>query len=191
MENHLLEWFPTNPGLAAAISIGLNIIVAITGVLPSTFITIGTVGVFGFKIGLFILIIGEASGAIVSFFLYRKGLYKLFSAYPKINNIEKNKFLFRLKNTKGITAFFIVILLRILPFVPSGAVTITAALSKIGLFSFSIASTLGKIPAMFIEAYSVSYVLNLKSELQFGLIIFVVILFLFYLLWERKKNINK
>jgi uncharacterized membrane protein YdjX (TVP38/TMEM64 family) len=191
MESYLLEWFPTNPGLAAVISIGLNIMVAIIGVLPSAFITIGTVGIFGFKIGLFILIIGEASGAIVSFLLYRKGLYKLFSTYPKINNMEKNKFLCRLKNTKGITAFFIVILLRILPFVPSGAVTITATLSKMGLFSFSIASTLGKIPAMFIEAYSVSYVLNLKPELQIGLIIFVVILFLFYLLWERKKKITE
>lgn len=185
MENPLLEWFPSNPGLAALISIGLNIIIAIIGVLPSAFITVGTVIFFGFKMGLIILIAGEAAGGIVSFILYRKGLHKL-STYPRFK--MGNKYINRLKNTDGLTAFFIVILLRILPFVPSGAVTLTAALSKMGLLTFSIASTLGKIPALFIEAYSVSYVLNLKTEWQISVIIFVVALFLFYLFWKRSKG---
>lgn len=186
VENPLLEWFPSNPGLATLISIGLNIIIAITGVLPSAFITIGTVSFFGLKMGLIILIAGEAAGAIVSFILYRKGLHKL-STYPRFNKID-NKLIHRLKNTDGVTASFIVILLRVLPFVPSGAVTLTAALSKMRLITFSIASTIGKIPALFMEAYSVSYVLDLKTEWQLGVIIFVVALFLFYLFWKRKKG---
>lgn len=185
MEDLLLEWMPTNPILAAFISIGLNIIVAITGVLPSAFITVGTVSVFGFKMALLILILGEAAGAIVSFILYRKGLHKLLSK-PKINRKE-NKFLRRLKNTDGMTAFFIVVLLRIIPFVPSGVVTLTAALSKMKLTSFSVASTLGKIPALFVEAYSVSQVLSLQTEWQIGLILVMIILFLFYLVWKRRN----
>jgi uncharacterized membrane protein YdjX (TVP38/TMEM64 family) len=186
MEYSLFEWIPTNPFLAAFISIGLNILVAITGVLPSAFITVGTVGLFGFKLALLILIIGEAAGAIVSFVLYRKGVHKLLSK-PKMNKKEKN-FLQKLKNTDGMSAFFIVVLLRIIPFVPSGIVTLTAALSKMGLIAFSIASTLGKIPALVVEAYSVSKVLTLQTEWQVGLILVVVILFLFYLLWKRKQN---
>jgi uncharacterized membrane protein YdjX (TVP38/TMEM64 family) len=185
MEDLLLEWMPTNPILAAFISIGLNIIVAITGVLPSAFITVGTVSVFGFKMALLILILGEAAGAIVSFILYRKGVHKLLSK-PKINRKE-NKFLRRLKNTDGMTAFFIVVLLRIIPFVPSGIVTLTAALGKMKLISFSVASTLGKIPALFVEAYSVSQVLTLQTEWQIGLILVMIILFLFYLVWKRRN----
>jgi uncharacterized membrane protein YdjX (TVP38/TMEM64 family) len=185
MEDLLLEWMPTNPILAAFISIGLNIIVAITGVLPSAFITVGTVSVFGFKMALLILILGEAVGAIVSFILYRKGVHKLLSK-PKINRKE-NKFLRRLKNTDGMTAFFIVVLLRIIPFVPSGIVTLTAALGKMKLISFSVASTLGKIPALFVEAYSVSQVLTLQTEWQIGLILVMIILFLFYLVWKRRN----
>jgi uncharacterized membrane protein YdjX (TVP38/TMEM64 family) len=186
----LLESFPDNIGLNSLISIGLNVLIAVTGVLPSTFITIGTISVLGFKTGLIILIVGEAAGAIVSFILYRKGLYKLFSTYPKINNME-NKFLKRLRNIDGMEALFTVFLLRILPFVPSGAVTLTATLSKLGFLPFSIASTIGKIPSLIIEAYSVAYFFDLKSEWQIGLTFFIVILFLIYLLWKRKKETNK
>ena len=33
------------------------------------------------------------------------------------------------------------------------------------LFSFSVASTIGKIPALFVEAYSVSHILNLPNRM--------------------------
>ncbi len=184
MMDSLFDWFPNHWLLIALLSIGLNIVIAIIGVLPSAFITAGTVGFFGFKAGLIILIIGEAAGAIVSFILYRKGVHKL-STYPKINSFE-NKFLGRLKSTGGMTAFWTVILLRIIPFVPSGAVTLTAALSKMKLFSFSIASTLGKIPALWVEAYSINHVLNLPFEWQLAIIFIVLILFLSCLLWKRR-----
>lgn len=182
----MIDWFPTNPILVAIISVALNVVVAISGVLPSAFITVGTVGILGFKFGVIILIVGEAIGAYVSFNLYRKGLHKL-STYPKIRN-KKNKFLQRLEKTSEIHAFFLIIFLRVLPFIPSGAVTLVAALSNIRLFSFSIASTLGKVPALFIEAYSVSFVLDLKTEWKLGVFIFVIALFLFYLFWKKNKG---
>lgn len=185
----LLEWFSTNQVLGAFISIGLNILISITGILPSAFLTVGTVEFFGFQTGLIILIIGETLGAIISFILYRKGIQKL-STLPTVNQFE-NKYLKKLKNAKGLLAFFMVFLLRILPFVPSGAVTLTAALSKMSLLAFSIASTIGKIPALFIEAYSVFHILNFKIEYQIGLIIFSVMLFLTYWLWKRNKHYHK
>lgn len=183
MESFTFDWLTHNPFLVALISILLNVAIAITGILPSAFITFGTVSILGFKLGIIILIIGEATGAVVSFILYRKGLDKLLT-YPKINKIN-NRFLERLKQTSGIEAFFLVILLRILPFVPSGIVTITAAISKIAVIPFFIASTLGKIPALYIEAYSVVHILSFQTEVQVGLILFVLILFLIYYIWKR------
>lgn len=188
MANTLLQWFPNHWLLMVLISIGLNILIAITGILPSTFITVGTVGFFGFKIGLFILIVGEAAGAIVSFILYRKGVNKL-SSYSKIQHFE-NKFLGKLKNTDGMTAIILVILLRILPFVPSGAVTLTSALSKMRLLTFSVASTLGKVPALFIEAYSINHVLHLAFKWQLGIILIIFVPFLLYQLWKRMENVK-
>ena len=182
--------FPDHLAFIALASIGLNILIGIAGVLPSTFITVGTIGILGFEKGLIILIVGEAVGAIVSFILYRKGLYKLQSSFPKINNIE-NGLLGRLKKMNGQASFFMVILLRIMPFVPSGAVTLTASLSKMGLLPFSIASTMGKIPSLIIEAYSTAYILDLKFELQITLVIIIILFFLLYKLWKGMKETTK
>lgn len=187
MFSDILVWISGQPLFAALFSIMMNVGVAITGVLPSAFITVGTIAVFDLKWGLFILIIGEAAGAVVSFVLYRKGISRLFSIFPKIKH-KDNKFLLKLKNAEGTAAFFIVILLRILPFVPSGAVTLTAAFSKMGLLSFSLASTLGKIPALIIEAYTISEALKLKTDIQIGIILLVSVFFLLYLIWKRRVN---
>lgn len=183
----ILEWLSGQPLYAALFSILMNIAVAITGVLPSAFITAGTVAVLGMNLGLLILIAGEAAGAVISFILYRKGLSKIHSTFPKVKNKE-NKFLHKLITTKGADAFFLVIFLRTLPFVPSGAVTLTAALSKMGLLSFSIASTLGKIPALFIEAFTISHALQLKTGMQIAIILLAAGLFLLYFIWKKRVS---
>lgn len=131
------ELLPHHPILAVIASISLNILITITGVLPSAFITAGTVGFLGLKTGIMILIVGEAFGAIISFILYRKGIKKLVENH-KMYKVQ-NRLLRKLNKTDAISAFFIVILLRLLPFVPSGAVTLAAALSHMRLLSFSIA----------------------------------------------------
>ncbi|WP_338469394.1 VTT domain-containing protein [Niallia sp. XMNu-256] len=187
----LLDWFPSSSIWAALISILLNVVIAITGIFPSTFITVATVSIFSFEYALTLLIIGEAIGAIVSFILYRKGAKKLLSK-PKMSTIANHKYLQKLGKTGGMTAVFIILLLRVMPFVPSGAVTLTAALSPIHVIPFSIASTLGKIPALFIEAYSVSHVLTLSVQYQITIMIVVLLLFLVYLGFKKKrKEINE
>jgi uncharacterized membrane protein YdjX (TVP38/TMEM64 family) len=183
MENYLPQWFPLNIGLAILFSIVVNIIIAISGIIPSAFITAGNISYFGLHTGLLVSIIGEAAGAIVSFMLYRKGLNKL-TANKNLNN----KLLLKLKNTGNLASIFLVLILRVLPFVPSGVVTMTAAFSKMGLLSFSVASTLGKIPSLLIEAYSVNYLLGFKTEWQIGIILFVVLLYIIYRLLRRLRT---
>ncbi|WP_203362905.1 VTT domain-containing protein [Bacillus sp. REN10] len=173
-----IQWLPHHPALLFLLSIGVNIVVAISGVLPSTFITAANITLFGFNGGLFVSIIGEAAGAVISFTLYRKGL-KTF----KIK--RENKFLQRLEQTKGGEAVFFVLFLRIIPFVPSGAVTLAAAFSQMSLLSFSIASTIGKIPSLLIEAYSVQQVLKLTWQWQLGL---ATLLAVSYLLYKWRKG---
>lgn len=189
MDNFLFEWFPNNPILLGIISIMLNIFIAIIGILPSTIVTVSTVGYFGPTLGLIILITGEAIGAIFSFIIYRKGVIRL-SRNTRINHIE-NKYLLFLKKADGINAFFGVILLRIIPFIPSGAVTIAASISKMGLYSFLFSSTLGKIPALFIEAFSVAYLINLGSKWSKQSIFFIALLFIIYLFWKQLMKIKK
>ncbi|MDQ0273420.1 TVP38/TMEM64 family protein [Cytobacillus purgationiresistens] len=169
MEIQILNWFDTSGIYAIWISILLNIIISIIGILPSFFITAANISFFGFENGLFISIIGEALGAIFSFYLYRKGIDKL----RKKNIIKvKNKYLDRLLEARGSEAFLLIVALRIFPYIPSGVVTLVSAGSKVGIINFSIASTIGKIPALFIEAYSIYQILNWNWQ---GKIILVLV----------------
>jgi len=178
MVNSLLQLFREYHELAIVISICISILIAVIGVVPSVFITAANILFFGFWNGMFVSFLGEALGAGIAFILYRKGfkssVNKGLDKYPKVK---------RLLHAKDKEAFYLVFALRLIPFVPSGLITFAAAVGKVTFSIFIIASSLGKLPALLIEAYSV-YELT-----QFGwqgkLILVVVALALLY--WAIKK----
>ncbi|NNU91686.1 TVP38/TMEM64 family protein, partial [Anoxybacillus sp. CHMUD] len=122
--------------------------------------------------------VGEAVGAIVSFVLYRKGFHKLsetkWFSYPKVK---------RLLEAEGVEAFSLILSLRLLPFVPSGLVTFVAAIGRMSLLLFTVASSLGKLPALLLEAYSVYQVMNWTWQGKVISTVFAVFLFLFT--WKK------
>ena len=183
MDTYVLQLFENAGYYAIVISLLFNIIVSILGVVPSFFITLANISFFGFGYGLILSIIGEALGAIVSFLLYRKGLRK-FSGKVFI----ENKYLSRLQETEGLSAFFLVLGLRLAPFMPSGVITLVSAGSRMGLLNFSIASTIGKIPALFIEAYSVYAILEWDWKGKMVLAIFSLVLIV--IAFRKKKNLE-
>ncbi|WP_318615824.1 TVP38/TMEM64 family protein [Sporosarcina sp. YIM B06819] len=182
MVAQVLQWFENSGIFAVWISIILNMIISVLGLIPSVFITVANISFFGFEKGLVLSILGEAFGALISFYLYRKGIYKV-RTKVSINN----RYLNRLQQSEGMEAFLLVLAFRVFPFVPSGLVTLASAGSKVGMLNFSIASTLGKIPALVIEALSIQQILewNWKIRVVLGLLSIVVIGLLI-----RKKRIN-
>ncbi|MED3572327.1 TVP38/TMEM64 family protein [Cytobacillus praedii] len=177
MEIQVLQWFEGSGIYAVLISILLNIIISVFGVIPSVFITSANIAYFGFRNGLLMSILGEAVGAIISFYLYRKGINKV-----KTKISIKNKYLIRLQQTKGMKAFLLILALRIFPYIPSGIVTLVSAGSKVGIWNFSIASTVGKIPALFIEAYSIQQILEwtLQGKIILGILSIFLLVFLMF-----------
>ncbi|KJS19505.1 MAG: alkaline phosphatase [Clostridiaceae bacterium BRH_c20a] len=131
---------------AIIISLLLSILVAILGVLPSIFITGANVLAFGFYNGLLISWMGEVLGAGISFILYRWGIKryieKLGCTYPIIKKVTE---------ARGIKVWLLIFEARLLPFVPSGIVTLAGAISIIGLFPFILATALGKLPSILLE----------------------------------------
>jgi uncharacterized membrane protein YdjX (TVP38/TMEM64 family) len=145
----IIQLFTDHAEIAILISILISIIIAVAGILPSVFLTAANILFFGFWNGLLISFIGESIGAVIAFVLYRKGFKKIstrkLSSFPKLE---------LLLHSKGKEAFLLILYLRLIPFVPSGLVTFCAAIGDISLLQFSIASSLGKIPALLLEAYS-------------------------------------
>lgn len=159
MQDRLVEVLVNYKEFAVVISLLINILTSIFGVIPSVFITAANLLVFGFWKGTAISFLGEVIGAIVSFWLYRKG----FKRYVG-KKLDKYQLVSKLLGAKGKDAFLLIISLRLFPFVPSGLVTFAAAIGEVTLFVFIFASTIGKIPALLLEAYSVNQVTNWTTE---------------------------
>lgn len=153
--------------LSIIISILLNIVISIIGFIPSTFLTTFNVEIFGVKESLIISFIGESIGASVSFLIYRKG-------YTIINRrYSIPTFLLQFENTSKLKSFAIILLGRLIPFIPSSVVTLFATISPISFVLFFISSTLGKLPAIFVEVYSINALLN---YINMGKLLFIILL---------------
>lgn len=182
MKEQIITLFSQYPQLAVVISLAISVLIAVLGVLPSVFITAANILFFGFWPGMLLSFLGEALGAVVSFFLYRKGFKKVsqqsLHKHPKIN---------RLVAAEGKEAFMLIFSLRLLPFVPSGLVTFAAAIGNVTAWIFVAASSLGKAPALFMEAYSVYQVT------QFGwqgkvILALAAVAILYFVLRKRKSK---
>ncbi len=184
MKETVLDLFAQYAHLAVVISLVLSVLVAILGVVPSVFITAANILFFGFWKGTLISIAGEALGAAISFYLYRKGFRKRTSAalqsYPRLKP---------LLSAQGKEAFLLVFSFRLLPFVPSGLVTFAAAVGQVSAPVFILASSLGKIPALLLEAWSVYQVT--KFEWQGKLVLAIAALVILYLVWKQVYRKNK
>lgn len=180
MVENLLQLLRDHPNLAIVISIIISIIIAVLGVVPSVFITAANILFFGFWNGMFISFLGEAVGAGIAFLLYRLGFKK--KAVQRLDKYGKIK---RLINAANKEAFYLILALRLIPFVPSGLVTFAAAIGKVSFITFIIASSLGKLPALFMEAYAVNEVTNFGW--QGKLILAIVAVALLYWIIVKKK----
>lgn len=150
MKETIVNLFQQYPNVAMLISILISIVVALLGVVPSVFVTAANILFFGFWEGTLISFLGESLGAIIAFLLYRKGFKQRIH-----QQLEKFPQALRLIEAENRQAFLLILSLRLLPFVPSGLVTFAASIGKVSAFVFLLASSLGKLPALLIEAYSV------------------------------------
>jgi uncharacterized membrane protein YdjX (TVP38/TMEM64 family) len=181
VETNLIEFFEGMGSYAFLLSLLINILISVVGVLPTVFLTAANIHFFGFSDGVLISIVGESIGAIISFYLYRKGLKKI-----RVNSIQNNKWIVYLRNTEGVKAFLFIMSLRFIPFIPSVILTLAGAGSKMSLLSFSFASTIGKIPALLLEAYSIQEVL--KMSWQGNMILSIAVIGLISAFVLKKKN---
>ncbi|WP_422124493.1 TVP38/TMEM64 family protein [Planococcus sp. X10-3] len=153
------------------------------GFFPSVLLTALNINTFGVTIGTVLSLSGEIFGAIAGFYLYRFG-------FSKINpHWLKKPFWAYIQRSSVRHVFWAVISLRLIPFVPSGLVTAGAALTPISGPLFMVASTIGKIPAVFIEVAIVYGVIHtIPTSYQYGLAL--VILLVTGWLWNKNRRKN-
>ena len=159
----------------------LNLGVGAIGFVPSFFITAININTLGLVLGSLLTFVGEILGALIGFYLYRWGFSKI---RPKWLD---NSFFKAMKKSSPTKVFILIILFRVLPFVPSGLVTGGASFTTISGVRFMIASSIGKIPSVILEVAVVFGVLQ-KVSMTYLYVSFILLLIIITPIWIKNKK---
>ncbi|WP_223066145.1 TVP38/TMEM64 family protein [Paenibacillus caui] len=174
------EWLRNMGGWAIIASLMLNIVISVLGVIPSVFLSGANAIVFGLVPGFAISLTGEAIGAGISFWLYRQGIQRL--------SAKKNdtwRWVRRLNGANRTRKFYMLIMARLTPFLPSGIITFAAAATNIAFLDFLLASLIGKAPSVAIETLVGHDLFYVKDNFM-RLLISLVLLSLIYCLFRKR-----
>lgn len=160
----------------------ISVIIALLGIVPSVFVTGANIVFFGPINGFFISLLGEVIGGWISFKVYRKGINKF------AGNIEgKYELIDKIVKSEGRSVGVLIFEGRLIPFIPSGLVTLAAAVSKVNSLIFIIATFLGKIPSILLEVLA-SYGVILAYQKNIKLVIGIFSLILLFLTVKRIRR---
>jgi len=174
-DTHKIAGVIANAGsIAILISILINVLINISGILPSIFITGANVIVFGIYGGFLVSWAGEVIGAVISLILYRWGI-KTAAKLPT-DQLKLSEFINNLPRVKQI--YFLAVL-RVAPFIPSGLINLLGAVTSVSVADFLIATAIGKIPSLALEAAFSYNLLNLSNNYG-NLLVTVIVALLLY-----------
>ena len=160
----------------------ISVIIALLGIVPSVFVTGANIVFFGPINGFLISLLGEVIGGWISFKVYRKGIKRF------AGNIEgKYELIDKIVKSEGRSVVILIFEGRLIPFIPSGLVTLAAAMSKVNSLIFIIATFLGKIPSILLEVLA-SYGVILAYQKNIKLVIGIFSLILLFLTVKRIRG---
>jgi uncharacterized membrane protein YdjX (TVP38/TMEM64 family) len=180
--DNLSGWLEDFGLWAVVISLLLNILISILGVVPSIFLSGANAVVFGIIPGFSISLAGEALGAAVAFGIYRWG-FKRITAIKE----ESWKWLRQMNEASRSKRILLLFLARVTPFMPSGVITFAAAVSHMSFLDFIAVTLLGKSPSIAMETI-VGHDLFFFQENYVRLLISLLLLSLIVLMMQKKRS---
>ena len=142
------EYIKTYGSMAVVFSFLLTLFVNALGFPPAIIFSTANTLIFGIFWGIVISVVAETVGVTISFLLLR---FFFRDAAEKI--ISKSKFLSSMdKYSSSEKGFVVMLIARMVPYVPSGLLNAVGALSALSLQDYFLASLVGKFPSTGIEA---------------------------------------
>ncbi len=162
----------------------LDILVNALGFLPSIFISTANGVLFGVVVGVLVSWLAETVGVILSFILMRSVLR---STAERL--IAKSKYLKKLDEFSGKNGFMVMLVVRTLPYFPSGVITALGAMSKISLKDYMLSNLIGKFPSTALEVViGYEIVTRQKNPMNFAAIAILAILIYGGIWWYKKRE---
>lgn len=171
---------------AMVFSFLLDVLINALGFLPSIFVSTANGLLFGIVPGIIVSWLAETVGVIISFILMRTILR---SSAEKL--IAKSKYLQKADDFSGINGFKIMLILRAMPYFPSGILTALGAVSKISLRDYALANLIGKFPSTSLEVVIGHDVVNYQQNLDRLMIVIVLVCIIYGAIWYYHRRMDK
>jgi uncharacterized membrane protein YdjX (TVP38/TMEM64 family) len=170
--------------VAVFISMGAIILQTFFPVVPFVLLAGANVIVFGLWYGFILSWAFAVLGAIFNFLLARYAARDW--AERKMGH---HAFVQKLNQQVESRGFWIILLARFIPVLPSSAINVAAGISKVLFSSFFFATFLGKLPAVFFESVLGHYVINWQENKGKLILIFIgLLLFTLSLKFFKKRK---
>lgn len=180
----LSETMTTFGWLAVLVSIGLIILQTFFPFIPFFLLAGVNVLLFGLLWGFLLSWMGAVLGAVISFFLSRNLLKEW--AYNKVGHLP---FYRTMNDHAKKDGFFLVLLGRFIPVIPSSGINLAAGLSNISFLGFFSATLLGKLPITFLETlfgHDLLFFQEHKGRLLIVSLLLALLVFAGYMLRRSK-----
>ena len=164
----------------------LDVLINALGFLPSIFVSTANGLLFGIVPGIIVSWLAETAGVIISFVLMRTILR---SSAEKI--IAKSKYLKKADDFSGKNGFKVMLILRAMPYFPSGILTALGAVSRISLKDYALANLIGKFPSTSLEVVIGHDVVNYQQNLDRLMIVIVLVCIIYGAIWYYQRRISK
>lgn len=141
------DYIASYGSLAVVFSFLLTLFVNAIGFPPAIIFSTANTLIFGIVPGIILSVVAETVGVTISFqllrFFFRDSARKIIAKNKKLQSIDK----YSSKN-----GFKVMLIARMVPYIPSGILNAAGALSSLTLYDYFLASLVGKFPSTSIEA---------------------------------------
>ncbi|GAA0368475.1 TVP38/TMEM64 family protein [Bacillus horti] len=188
--DEILLWLDQAKDVHALWIMGAATILALFPVIPYPIIG-GALGLtFGPELGAVYTWVGSAAASIIMFLLLR---WLFFDWGQRI--LKKVKVIDRMTALFERNAFLFILATRMIPFIPSIVVNAYCAASKVGFWPYALASSLGKVPAMFLFAVLGDQLLTEPRNMLISVSVYALFILVIYIsyfkIYLRFSSANK
>jgi len=181
------EYIKSYGELAVVFSFLLTLFVNALGFPPAIIFSTANTLIFGIFWGIVISVVAETVGVTISFLLLR---FFFRDAAEKL--ISKSKFLSSIDHYSSEKGFVVMLIARMVPYVPSGLLNAVGALSALSLGDYFLASLVGKFPSTGIEAIiGHDAILQEKDSTRIIVVVIFAVLLIGWAYWFEKKHSHR
>ena len=178
------EYIQSYGSMAIVFSFLLTLFVNALGFPPAIIFSTANTLIFGIFWGITLSVVAETVGVTISFLLLR-----FFFRDTAQKLISKSKFLKSADNYSSEKGFVVMLIARMVPYLPSGLLNAVGALSALSLRDYFIASFIGKFPSTGIEAIiGHDMIVGDGDNTRIIVVVIFAIILILFALWYEKRG---